>query len=418
MYCANCGAKNEDGAKFCLKCGHSLKEEPTPTPNPPFPNPPKPPKPHGNGKAILKLIGTISVELVVLVLLIFGAYKILDNRFSPKTIATDYWKATADCEWSEAYDYCDFPESTFLTKELYVAANADNTEPIHYKSLTIKSSNQMDYEDYNEYLYNLKDQDQKTYYVQYRKRGADNTTGEYITLTKTGKKKYLFWNEWKVVPTNSWVENLSYTIPVDASLFLNDKVIDDSSATTDDGQKTITIPYLFTGKYQLQVTEDGMKPYSEYVDVSYSTYGESINLLPSEETLAALGEQAGTDIKFLLESALQGKSFKEVQDVFASTVMDNSTVKNDYQDVVDRIQNKDLKLTGLDVSDFNATLDGQPYNNEISMIVTTTWNEYYINYWDEADNDLDTNRQFYVTYRKEDGQWKLTNLPIYSYHFV
>ena len=171
MYCANCGAKNEDGAKFCLKCGHSLKEEPTPTPNPPFPNPPKP---HGNGKAILKLIGTISVELVVLVLLIFGAYKILDNRFSPKTIATDYWKATADCEWSEAYDYCDFPESTFLTKELYVAANADNTEPIHYKSLTIKSSNQMDYEDYNEYLYNLKDQDQKTYYVQYRKRGADN----------------------------------------------------------------------------------------------------------------------------------------------------------------------------------------------------------------------------------------------------
>lgn len=305
-----------------------------------------------------------------------------------------------------------------MTKELYVAANADNTEPIHYKSLTIKSSNQMDYEDYNEYLYNLKDQDQKTYYVQYRKRGADNTTGEYITLTKTGKKKYLFWNEWKIVPTNSWVENLSYTIPVDASLSLNDKVIDDSSATTDDGQKTITIPYLFTGKYQLQVTEDGMKPYSEYVDVSYSTYGESINLLPSEKTLAALGEQAGTDIKFLLESALQGKSFKEVQDVFASTVMDNSTVKNDYQDVVDRIQNKDLKLTGLDVSDFNATLDGQPYNNEISMIVTTTWNEYYINYWDEADNDLDTNRQFYVTYRKEDGQWKLTNLPIYSYHFV
>ena len=50
--------------------------------------------------------------------------------------------------------------------------------------------------------------------------------------------------------------------------------------------------------------------------------------------------------------------------------------------------------------------------------MTTTWNEYYINYWDEADNDLDTNRQFYVTYRKEDGQWKLTNLPIDSYHFV
>lgn len=33
-----------------------------------------------------------------------------------------------------------------------------------------------------------------------------------------------------------------------------------------------------------------------------------------------------------------------------------------------------VKLTGLDVSDFNATLDGQPYNNEVAMIVTTLYN--------------------------------------------
>lgn len=31
-----------------------------------------------------------------------------------------------------------------------------------------------------------------------------------------------------------------------------------------------------------------------------------------------------------------------------------------------------VKLTGLDASDFNATLDGQPYNNEVSLIVTAT----------------------------------------------
>lgn len=97
---------------------------------------------------------------------------------------------------------------------------------------------------------------------------------------------------------------------------MNGEKVDDSAATEQDGWKSITIPYMFTGDYQMQVTEEGMKPYCENtVITSYGSEEERIDLMPTDETLQALGEQA-EDIKFLVESALQGKPFKEVQDVF------------------------------------------------------------------------------------------------------
>ena len=54
----------------------------------------------------------------------------------------------------------------------------------------------------------LEDQDLKVYCVEYIEKGADSKSAEYITMTKTGKKKYLFWDEWKVADTESWVSDV------------------------------------------------------------------------------------------------------------------------------------------------------------------------------------------------------------------
>jgi len=35
MFCSNCGSANEDGAKFCQKCGHTLGAEAPAPPSPP-----------------------------------------------------------------------------------------------------------------------------------------------------------------------------------------------------------------------------------------------------------------------------------------------------------------------------------------------------------------------------------------------
>lgn len=127
-----------------------------------------------------------------------------------------------------------------------------------------------DYDDYMEDLEDeLEDQDLKVYCVEYIEKGADSKSAEYITMTKTGKKKYLFWDEWKVADTESWVSDVTYTIPENAVLQLNGEKVDDSAATEQDGWKSITIPYMFTGDYQMQVTEEGMKPYCENTVINF-----------------------------------------------------------------------------------------------------------------------------------------------------
>lgn len=55
----------------------------------------------------------------------------------------DYWETKADREWSQAYDFCDFPNSDLLTKKMFVEANANNTEPLEYKSVNITDVKQL-----------------------------------------------------------------------------------------------------------------------------------------------------------------------------------------------------------------------------------------------------------------------------------
>lgn len=485
MFCPNCGTKNEDDSLFCLECGSSLKaenhtaiqpesrvDEKKENPNPfyqeqinggvngsgyqgrqPYQNG-RPNGMSGNTyydpryqnhqnqgtlvkqkKPVSKLAIVTGVEVVAAVALIAGTWKILNDRFSPETVAMDYWKATADCAWSEAYDYCDFPDSNLLTKKMYVEAKANSTEPLTYKSVTIRDVNQLtndvvnqlgkitsvfgvDGDDYDDYAESLKDDDLKAYSIEYMEKGADSKSSEYITLTKTGKKKFLFWDEWKVASSDSWAQNVSYTIPEGATLSLNGEVVDESDATVEDGRKTVEIPYLFTGDYQMQVTEDGMEPYCKYTTVSaYGSEENYIDLVPSDETLTALGEQAGNDIKFIVESALQGKSFKDVQDVFAASVLESNNIKSYYEDVANKIKSGgSMQLTGLGISNMNAVLSTNPTSSEVSMQVSAVMKENYLNYWNEPDEES-RDVQFYVTYRKTEDGWKLTNLPVDEYSF-
>lgn len=390
-------------------------------------------------KPVSRLAVIAGIEAVAAVALFVGAYKIMSNRFSPEKAAMDYWETKADREWSQAYDFCDFPNSDLLTKKMFVEANANNTEPLEYKSVNITDVKQLtgdavsklgdlasifgaesdDYDDYMEDLEDeLEDQDLKVYCVEYIEKGADSKSAEYITMTKTGKKKYLFWDEWKVADTESWVSDVTYTIPENAVLQLNGEKVDDSAATEQDGWKSITIPYMFTGDYQMQVTEEGMKPYCENtVITSYGSEEERIDLMPTDETLQVLGEQAGEDIKFLVESALQGKPFKEVQDVFFSGALEDDYIKNCYENLTNKIKgNGSGKITGLVISNINTALDASPTGTEIDLLGTAQRKETYINYWDEIEEE-DNEIYFVASYCKEGNEWKLMNLPVDEYAF-
>lgn len=390
-------------------------------------------------KPVSKLAIFVAIEAIAAVALFAGAYKITSDRFSPEKVAMDYWEAKADRDWSQAYDYCNFPNSDLLTKKMYVQSKADQIEPLEYQSVTIKDVRQLtseavnqlgnlasmldaDGDDYDDYLDDLEDEleddDLKVYRVEYIEKGAASKSVEYITLTETENKKWLFWDEWKVADVESWAGNVTYSIPEGATLQLNGETIDDSAAVIDDGWKIITIPYLFTGDYQLQVTEDGMKPYCKNTSITpYGTEEGNIGLVPTDETLKALGEQAGNDIKFLIESALQGKSFEEVKDVFSSGALEDGYIKNYYENLTNKVKgNGSAKITGLAISNINTALDSSPTGTEIDLRGTAQRKENYINYWNEIEEE-DNEIYFVASYCKEGAEWKLMNLPVDEYVF-
>ena len=427
MFCPNCGTKNDDEAMFCEACGTPLREVETPeeqefqgdTPaqdqqpvnegaawqpgpeqqpgtdggtawqEPPYSDPgyyggqPSGGSVQKQKKPVPKLLIAVIAEAVIAVGLIVGLVKVTGDRFSPETTALNYWKAAMNHEWGKAYDYCSFPDSDLLSKQMYVNANANNTEIDDYESVRITEAS----EEEKEYMDNLsslsdsgdsdqrskkKNNDVKIYAIEYRLKGSEEKSYSYVTVTKSDDKRFLFWDDWKVTSSDSWASGVQMTIPENAEMSLNGVQVDSSDASVEDGMKTITIPYLFTGQYQMTVSEEGMEDYNSFLPVySYGVDESYIELVPSQETVEQVAAQAGDDIKKVVESALEGKDFSEVEDCFTEEAISEGYVKEDYENLVENLKGdgKDSGVVTLQLNNMDVELDSQPSSSYILSLI-------------------------------------------------
>lgn len=453
MFCPECGTKNEDDSLFCFQCGTSLAEyvqektksnqingnqippqqkqsdylyQQNDENQQPFC---KPSKPHIKRKPVSKALIIAGAEVILAVGLLFVVYKVLSDKFSPETVAMNYWEATMAHQWGEAYEYCDFPDSDLLTKQMYVNVNAHNDEIVKYKSVHItdtvdQAMNQL--EDLGSVFgenRNTKNKssadDTREYIVEYLIKGNSDKEYDYLTLTKTGNKKFFFFDEWKVTSSDSWCRNLEFQIPAGASMTLNGAEIDDASEITEGNWKYITIPYLFTGDYQLEVSGEGMEPYRKVINIyEYGCDDDYIELIPSEETMQTVADQAGNDIKKILESALAGKSFKEVEDLFFKESLTDGYVKEIYEKLLEiRGDGKETGVVTLKISNIVSSIDGETNTEMIQLKTKLDMQETYRQYWSDELGKNSQTLTCYVAYLKEDGVWKLAEMPISYYDF-
>lgn len=300
MFCHECGTKNEEDALFCSECGTPLKETNW---NVQFSKTRKP---------VSKISIVMIIEWIIAIGLIAGIFIIIGEKCSPETVAMKHWEAVAAGEWADVYETCDFPENEFLTKQMYLNANANSTDIISYKTA--------DLIDLNAPVNAANKTDAKEYRIEYLVKGNDEKDYRYVVLTRTGQKQFLFWDEWKVSSFKCWAEDVQFSIPVNATMTLNGMEIPEELVTGSDeeGKKNVVIPYLFTGTYQLEVTAEEMEPYRKVVDV-YTNGCDiaEIHLYPSQDTVQMLAKQAGKDIKLILESALEEKQFNEIKSCFS-----------------------------------------------------------------------------------------------------
>ena len=524
MFCPNCGAKNEENAKFCGECGTPLQmNEPAGQPaadpenawadvwpqedpeNPESGAQPQPDlknseeaagaqadpwmqggdpnqgryqagdpnpggyqaggiqgQPYGPGygpggpqyppkvkkprRPIPKAAVVIAAEVIAAVGLIVGIAKVMGDRYSPETVAMSYWKATAACQWAAAYDYCEFPESELLTKQMYVNANANNTEPVSYKSaraVDLQESVSAAADQLGELSGFLGDmaeaageaqesisEDVKNFTIEYMTVGSSDTQYAYLTLSRTGRKHFLFWDEWKVTSSDSWYQNLQFEIPENASLSLNGITVEASGYEVNqeevsEGQKYISVPYLFTGTYQMEVTEEGMEPYRKLITVnSYGCEDTYVRLVPSMETVDAVAAQVGPAVKQIMESALSGADYSQVEALFSQNPQynDDNYFRDEYQELT-----KDLSAEMLSAGSDSGIVSLQLSNivsrvNEVSgdMISFETVidvAETYRRSWSSVPGEDEYTISSYVNFVKEDGAWKLASMPVDSYDF-
>lgn len=326
----------------------------------------------------------------------------------------EYWKAATAHDWAAAYDYCEFPDSDFLTRQMYVNANAArNQEPVlQYKSARVEAE-----ESWGELPGRAADSG--TFVVKYTSKGSAGEESQYLTLAKTGKKKFLLWDEWKVTSSDSWCQNVSFQIPSGATLKLNGVEVTEGTITEDEYTKSITLPYLFVGSYQMEVTAEGMEPYRTMTYVNnYGCDDGYVELHLSQETVDAVAVQAGEDLKRILDSALAGESFETVQDCFSQEALNENNVREKYEELA-RItgDGREEGVVVLLVDSMVTTPDGGPYQDEIYLTTRAHVQERYLQYWSDELGELDGTKEFYFIYVKEGDTWKLGNMPVEAYYF-
>lgn len=448
MFCPECGTRNEDDARFCAACGTSLVEFQTqqePMFQPQYQQasqgqpyqqapqgqpyqqtpqgqpyqqapqqqyqPPRPPK-----KPVPKALIAVVFECLLAIGLIVGIVLTLNNKFSPESVALKYWKAVMAHEWGQAYDCCEFPDNDLLTKQMYVNVSAaDNSgAPLQYKSVRVEKENNWTAGDSD-----TNDRNAGSYVIRYMVKGSASEETDYLTLVKTGKKKFLFWDEWKVTSSDSWSQDVYFEIPVGATLKLNGVEVTDADVTEDAYGQYLTIPYLFTGSYQMEVEGPGMEPYraNTYVDY-YGCEDSYVSLRPSTETVKSVMAQAEADFKTIMDSALAGADFSTIENLFSEDMIANEGALDEYEDLLEITgDGVDEGVVTLMLGPLTVYLDGDSYENTIYLIGEARMSETYLQYWTEELGEYDSDVEFYFTYVKEGDTWKLDNMPVSYYNF-
>ena len=215
------------------------------------------------------LIVNLSLFLILCaVFFMAGAY-----LYAPQAAGRNYVEACLAGDWNSAYDVCQFPDSTFLSRKNYVNAmtwkakqdGTDGQETPEIKSFFMRRKQ------------NPETGENRIYTVRYTLKGVSDSQEETLEIAAGDTVKWNF-KEWYVVPKDSCVTDVEITVPADASFYLDGVQVGKKYLKeTADNVSIYKIPYLFLGGHTIELTEKQKDPYREIVLVQDNS---SMEFLP------------------------------------------------------------------------------------------------------------------------------------------
>ncbi len=358
MYCPECGTKNDDNAVFCENCGTRLQDSETESYDVSEVEAPdtdaagedltedvsaetapdttmgdnsdleaeeageeeeeeaeaekkekakKEKRPLSKQGRRAQIIAVIAAAAAVIILIVCCNFLLSSSH-----IAEKYATAALKGNWSAAYDNMYVQKKgEFTTKEAFVTAATVSEDSSVGEKYTILSVNKLSGSLFN-----------SSYDIKYAT--ADAVTG---SMTLNLKRNGLFW---KVEPTDDHKE-VSYSISVPEGATVSvDKIIvsDQYKVSSDSGSDVYTISPIFGDTHYVEVTGDNV---DNIVQLVKAPEGETaaVTAKYDEETIKEVVTRAATDLRSILNAA--------VQDMKVTAV---DALSNSYEETKEELLNK------------------------------------------------------------------------------
>lgn len=400
MFCSECGSKNENGSLFCENCGHKFEE----TVKKENKTKKEPTKQQGK-KNITKYI------IISIVVLLVGAYLLIDNMFSPTKVAEGYFNAVANLDADKLYGYLDVEESEFTSKKVFKdiinSENDSKKEVINYSIDKVEKST---------------DGMSASVTIKYMLKDSKDSSTLKIDLVKSKNKKWLLFNNWKVNTGNYIVvKDYKFNLPTGSKLTIEGKKVDKKYLKeTEDEIDTYVIPALFATNYNIKVELMGLEIENKIKINSYSDY----NLDFTEDNISKTGKEKlqkaiKTSLENLYNGAKEKKTWDEVKSNFEYKNGDVSKVEKAYNDLLSSFSNSSSTLnsitfTKIELSSASLNKKGQLY---LSVKASYDFSLSYQSGDETKTNDSDDYDYMYLTFDYSDNAFKLVDATSLNTYF-
>lgn len=392
MFCGECGTKNKKGAQFCENCGAKME-----TPKKEVFVKEKKPMTKKN-KKITGIVGLVA--MIVIALCIF-----LGSLTSPKNIAEKVFNATVNYDFDTIYKYLNVEDSEFTSKEMFNKVMTSNYD-IEDKPVIVNYS-------VGEPVIS-DDKMSATVTITYMMKDKDKSDTFDVKLVKDKNKKWLFFDNWLVntkgidVAKNYKIEVAKgSTISVEgialSSNYLN-------SEESNENYDVYVIPSIFEARYEVNITLPiGLQVTSKmnvYDNGSYK-YRMSLNDLTNEvkDNLISISKSS---LQTLYDGVKEQKSFDDIKSNFEYENGDLTTLKSDYENLVNSIGTS-IKLTTITfkeikISDVNITSE-----NKLKLYLKVSY-DYSVSYESSGETKTHDSNDYdylYLTFDYVNGNYKL-----------
>ena len=426
MICPQCKKPNHDGAKFCTGCGYTLVQAEVPVQEEMddsyWDDEIEENSQEGYSGSVAARVTEASDRLkgrrsaaeewknskwasfaaagfALLMAALFLLCNVYAKANSPERIAERFFVALVNGRYSKAFSYFDIKQTEFAnpTGLKQAVSVYDLSQVASYEAEASGGSVE----------------------IRYKNKGSEEENTMYISLVTDEKNR-----AWKVSSEPYFTQNAQIIVPAGAACTVDDVPLTESYVSREEASgedayyenvTVYTIPQIGRGQHRVKVSAEGRAETTRVWDAS----GSSLTMtdLPySEETLTYLQQLSVYNMNQIYTAALKGQDFSTIESLFSSDEYVRQSVRENYEYMMQRLENNDLSVTEITFSDIRAT--GNNYSASAYVQFS-----YHAVYNGRDWNGNVTTQEYQDTYSltfdftQENGNWVQTSLGCSSLGF-